>query len=141
VVAEQFGTDVLLRLIGETRQALESMRETRPGDPEQVRGSGSTPDGQAVATVVAPNRVESLALNPRLLRLGSEELAEQILVAVNAAFADFAERAREQAPSLGADPAELAGRLRTLQEESARSMESFSQAMTEAFDRVRRTDR
>ena len=137
-MTDQFGTDGVLRLIGEARQAVESMRGAHPVDPDLVRGTGSAADGLVVATVGAPNRVDSLHLNPRAMRLASEQLAEQVLAAINAAFADFADRARDQAPDVGVDPGALAGRLRALQEESMRSMESFSQAMVEAFDRVRR---
>jgi DNA-binding protein YbaB len=143
-VADQsaYGTDALLRLLGETRQALESMRHTEPPDPEQVRGTGSAADGQVVATVVAPNQLESLQINPRLMRLGSEDLAERIQAAVNAAFAEFATKAREQMPGQATvDTGELAGRLRSLQDESVRSMEAFSQAMSEALARVHRSGR
>ncbi len=136
-----YGTDALLRLLSETRQALESVRHTEPPDPEQVRGTGSAADGQVVVTVVAANQLESLQINPRLLRLGSEELAEQILAAVNAALAEFVTRAREQVPDQAVDTGELAGRLRSLQDESVRSMEAFSQAMSEALARVRRPGR
>ncbi len=140
-MTDQFGTDALLRLLGETRTALESMRGGPPAPDGEVRGSGSAADGQITATVSAANRIESIQINPRLMRMGSEELAEQIVIAVNAAFVEFAERAREQAPAVGVDVGQLAGRLRALQDESVRSMASFSQAMTEAFDQVRRSGR
>ncbi len=140
-MADQFGTEALLRLLGETRTALESMRGTPPAGTEEVRGTGSAADGQITATVSAANQIESLQINPRLMRMPSEELAEQIVIAVNAALVEFAERAREQAPQLGADAGQLAERLRALQDESVRSMASFSQAMSEAFDQVRRSGR
>jgi len=140
-MTDQFGTEALLRLLGETRTALESMRGEPPAPGEEVRGTGSAADGQITATVSAANRIDSLQINPRLMRMASEELAEQIVAAVNAAFAEFAERARDSAPEPGVDVGQLAGRLRTLQDESVRSMASLSQAMAEALDQVRRSGR
>jgi DNA-binding protein YbaB len=139
-----FGTEALDRLLADTRRTLESMTAARPdnaAEPDEVRGTGEASDGQVRATVVSAGEVESLRIDPRLLRLGSEALSEQVMLAVNAAFADHRARASGPTPDAPVDPQQLAGQLRDLQDQSVRSMAAFSTAMADVLSRIRRDGR
>jgi hypothetical protein len=88
--------------------------------------------------VVSTDQVESLHLDPRLLRSDCGDLTEQVLTAVNAAFADFNARTTARAPAVTTDPVVLADRLRGIQEESLRSMAAVTTALTDALSRAQR---
>ncbi len=66
------------------------------------------------------------------------------MAAVNAAFADLAEKAGQasdaSAPAVP-DPGQLAGRLAELQDESMRSMATFTQTLASALDRIQARER
>lgn len=146
-VAEVGGLDAsgFDRLLEQTRQALASVRLAgTPAEPGEVEmtGVGAAADGQVRATVLAGGRLESLQVNPRLLRNGIESVCEQIIVAVNAALDDLRDQAAAQGaaqvPAGGVvDPAALAGRLRELQDQSVRQMAVFSQAMNDVVAQLR----
>jgi DNA-binding protein YbaB len=134
------GIDELLR---RTRESLAMMRGDRPDSPEgpdearEIRGTAESADGMIRATVAPGSRLESVALDPRAMRMASESLAEEITRTVNAAFADLRERAAEAGSGVGAPDAEaLAGQLRDLQDESVRRMAAFGQAMNEVLARL-----
>lgn len=133
------GGDELGRLLEDTRRALGALRSgDSRGDSElaePVRGEGSAADGKITASVVSGGRVEKLAVNPRLMRLGAEELCAQIVVAVNAAMDDLRSKAVEASPSVG-DPAALAGMLENLQAESVQQMSRFSAGIAETVAKI-----
>lgn len=135
-----YGMDALDRVLGLTRAAVESMRgqEAAVPDPDDVRGTGEAAEGRVRATVVSTDQVESLHLDPRLLRSDCGDLTEQVLTAVNAAFADFNARTTARAPAVTTDPVVLADRLRGIQEESLRSMAAVTTALTDALSRAQR---
>lgn len=54
----------------------------------EVRGRGTDADGLIQVEVVTGGRVTGLKLHPRVMRLDSETLAEQILAAIDVAVAD-----------------------------------------------------
>ncbi|GAA0839945.1 YbaB/EbfC family nucleoid-associated protein [Streptosporangium amethystogenes subsp. fukuiense] len=62
--------------------------ETAQADLDQIVGAGETAAGQVKATVDVNGWVLGVTYGPRVTRLGSQELAEQTLVAVRAACAD-----------------------------------------------------
>ena len=129
------------QLLEDTRRVLAEMRPGAgtPPDPGELRGEGEAADGQVRAVAGAGGRLESLTVNPRALRLGSEALCEQIVVAVNAALDDLRDRVEGQAVAAGAaDPAALAEQLRNLHTESARQMERFTQGVRDALDQISR---
>jgi DNA-binding protein YbaB len=53
-----------------------------------IRGTGSGADGRIVVNADHSGRIESIDLHPRVMRLASEELSEELLRAVNAAQDD-----------------------------------------------------
>ena len=99
-------------------------------------GRGEAADGQVQATATR-GRLESLELNPRLMRLSGEQLALYVAAAVDMAL----EEARAQpAPATDVppvDPTVLAARLSEVQEEGLRSMQMITQALGEAVTVLR----
>jgi DNA-binding protein YbaB len=138
-VADDLGTatNAMDRLLAETARALESMRSAVPpaDDGEPVLGTGTAADDRIRAVASGANRIDSITIDPRLMRLGSEALAEEIVTAVNAAFADLQRQA--QTMSAPADPAEMAGQLRQLREDSVRGMVSVTSALDEVLGQIR----
>jgi DNA-binding protein YbaB len=135
------------RLLGQTRRALEGMRATgKPatGDddvaaPTRVVGTGA---GGLVEVAMAGPRVEAVRLDPRVLRLGSEELGAQLTDAMNDALEQLRARAAGGAPGAPAvDPQELAGRLGDLQTDSIRSMAMMSQSLSDTVQRIMQAGR
>lgn len=128
------------RLFEQTRHVLASMRGTAaPGAneaPEPLRAAGTAAEGE-VEVVLVGQRVESVRLDPRVLRAGAELLGEYVAQAVNAVLDDL----RHQAGAAGAepaalDPAALGETLGDLQNESVRSMSAMTQALTDAVQRI-----
>jgi hypothetical protein len=62
---------------------------TAPEPPTDVRGVGEAADGMVRVVAVPGGEVESLFIDPRLMRTPSETLAEEIRLATNAALADL----------------------------------------------------
>src|SRR5262249_18602858 len=122
----------------DTREALASARGT--GAPvEPLEATGTAHDDQVRATVRAPGRLTALELDPRVMRLPSEDLSGHIIVAVNAALEDLRARA---ADAIGAEAAApdlnaLGGRLAELHTESIRQMERITSAVQGAIEQIR----
>lgn len=128
------------RLLGDARRLLGEIRSAAPGaasnpDIEELRGVGEAANGLIQATVATGGRLESLRADPRAMRLGSEALCEEIMVAVNAALDDLRAKAQAAGPVLP-DQAVLDQRLEELQSESVRRMEMFTQGVAEAIDQI-----
>jgi DNA-binding protein YbaB len=129
------GSSELDRLLTQTRTMLESLGTARPADgAEEARGEGQALDGR-VRVVARAGRVDELRLDPRVMRMGSEELAEHVTAAVNAALNDLASRspAEQTAP---VDPQVLAGQIAEIQEQSVRQLAALTQAIGTAVRRV-----
>ncbi|MFI6297068.1 YbaB/EbfC family nucleoid-associated protein [Nonomuraea sp. NPDC050790] len=83
-------------MLAEVIQAIE-----RPLADAAPRGEGAAADGQVRVVAGADGRLSELSLNPRVMRMASEDLAREILHAVNAALDDL----RANTPGLdAADP-------------------------------------
>ncbi|MGI5523790.1 YbaB/EbfC family nucleoid-associated protein [Micromonospora sp. CA-259024] len=134
------------RLFQQTRQALASMRSTGQApaddglDVQPTRGTGSAAGGQ-VEVVAVGQRVESVTVDPRALRMGAEMLGEQIALAVNAALDDLRLQAGEAADAPPVDPVALGQQLDELQNESIRSMAAMTDALTDAVRRIQQAAR
>jgi DNA-binding protein YbaB len=125
------------RVLSQTMQALDRARgATKPDDEEAepIEGVGLSADGLIRAAAVAGGRLSELFLDPRVLRMTTVTLAEELMVAVNGAMADLQERIREAAGTVDLD--ELANQLKDVQEESSRQMSTFLQALTDAQQRI-----
>jgi DNA-binding protein YbaB len=119
-------------LSGMLAEALSAVARLQGGGDgqEPLAGTGEAADGLISARVVAPGRVEGLQLDPRVMRMSAEQLAEQIESAVNAAFADL----REQSAGVSG-PADLSGlsdQLREVQVNAERQFSTFTASMADA---------
>lgn len=123
---------------------LEQMRSgsEEPPDAGELWGLGEAAEGQVQAVAVAGGRLDSLTVNPRAMRMGSEALCEQIVAAVNAALDDLGGKVAAQAAAAGGvDPTALTEQMRDLHTESVRQMEMFTQGIKDAVDRISRSTR
>ena len=121
------------RLLTETRRALASV--SNAGTTEAVEGVGTSAAEQIRAVVRSPGRLTELQVDPRLMRLPSEDLTQQIMAAVNAALDDL--RGKAVAATMPADLGRLGDELATLHTDSVRQMERFTSAMNDAIGRIR----
>ena len=131
------GSAELDQLLSQAQRTVESMRSSR-GPGSDARGRSG--DGRVRAVAVSPGRLESLELDPRVMRMASADLAAQVVVAVNAALDDLA----AQAPRVDgvdgqavAHAGELAAAIADVREQSVRQMAAISQAITAAVQRVK----
>jgi hypothetical protein len=126
------------RLLGQAMQALGQVRGVgtdEDGEPaEPIEGVGEGADGLIRAVAVTGGRLSELYLDPRVLRMTTVQVAEEMIVAVNAALADLQERIREAGPGVDLDA--LANQLKEVQEESTRQMGTFLQALTDAQQQI-----
>jgi hypothetical protein len=131
-------SDDLERDLSEARQMLRDLRANpgRPTDGEPVQGTGEAADGM-VRVVAEGGKISKVELNPRVMRLASESLAEELAKAVNAALADLASKAVAEVSPLG-DPAVLEAKLAELQDQSVRQMARYSQSLSEMLARLDR---
>ncbi|GAA2423115.1 hypothetical protein GCM10010191_38780 [Actinomadura vinacea] len=127
------------RMLAETRQLLEQggSGPARPAGAEgeaPPEGRGETADGR-IRVVAAPGgEVTSIEMDPRVLRMSSEELSAELVVAVNAALRDL--RERSQVADVAIDPAVLADRLREAQDQGLRQLAMFTQSLDEIMTRI-----
>ncbi|MEV4753796.1 YbaB/EbfC family nucleoid-associated protein [Micromonospora sp. NPDC049559] len=121
------------RMLADATSALERFQASG-ADAEPVEGTGEAADGMIRVRAAAPGQLTSLTLDPRVLRLDSETLAEELLSAVNAALADL----RSQAGGGGglADFSGLNERLKEIQENASRQLNAFASALVDAQQRM-----
>jgi hypothetical protein len=126
------------RLLGQAMNALGQVRGAGTGDDDEpaepIEGVGEGADGLIRAVAVSGGRLSELYLDPRVLRMTTVQLAEEMIVAVNGALADLQERIREAGPNVDLDA--LANQLKEVQEESTRQMGTFLQALTDAQQQI-----
>jgi DNA-binding protein YbaB len=129
------------RTLTEARRVLAATRSPAAAsdspDPS-ARGTGLAAEGLVRASAAPGGRLESVTVDPRLLREGLEAICEHIVAAVNAAFDDLRAQA-SAAPDAGVDTAALSARLQDLQDSSVRQMAMFTQAMNDVVARLRET--
>jgi DNA-binding protein YbaB len=75
----------IMRLSGERLQQLAAVR----AELREQEGTASSESGLAAATVGADGRLRGLELDPRLLRAGTHQIAEEVVAAVNRAIDDL----------------------------------------------------
>ncbi|MGY0232316.1 YbaB/EbfC family nucleoid-associated protein [Longispora urticae] len=123
------------RMLAEATSMLDRFQAMGPaaGD-DAAEGVGEAANGLITAKAVAPGQLSELVLNPRVMRMDSQTLAEETLAAVNAALADL--RARSPQPAGPADFGTLAEDLRAIQEDATRQMTSFADALVDAQARI-----
>jgi len=123
------------KVLADTRRALQAVRSAPTTDGEPIQGAGSASDGRVRVVTQAPGHVTALELDPRLMRLSSEDLAAEIVIAVNAAFDDLRTKAVEAV--MPADLGAMSSQLEDLQNESVRQLERFTSAISGAVEQIR----
>jgi DNA-binding protein YbaB len=129
------------RLLSTTMEALNQARGsvhagdgTNDEEAEPILGYGESAEGMIRMTAVPGGRLDELYLDPRVMRMTTVTLAEEILAAANAALADLQEKlvGGMAAPDLES----LAEQLKDVQEQSTREMASFLQSLEDAQARI-----
>lgn len=141
-MSEIFSATSMEHLLSDTRAALARMTRSEPseqGRPETVpseplRAEASDRSERATVVVVAPGRIDSLRIDPRLLRGGADAVCDAITEAVNAALADLVDQALRGAKAL--DTAGLAVDLEQLQTDSLASATTMMASLQEAMTRI-----
>ncbi|WBB70073.1 YbaB/EbfC family nucleoid-associated protein [Micromonospora sp. WMMD812] len=121
-------------------QLLETLRSTirqnmARSASEPVTGTGTAADGMIEVTAVTGGQIERIDLDPRVMRLPSETLAEELRDAVNEALRSLQASAPANS-TLPIDPNALSAQLEKLQETSVRQMSGFIEAITQAQNRL-----
>ncbi|MEV0156930.1 YbaB/EbfC family DNA-binding protein [Micromonospora sp. NPDC050686] len=125
------------RMLNVTLEALRTVNPAADADgAEAVPPVGEAAEGQVRAELAPDGRLRSLWVEPRLMRLGSEELTEHIVTAVNAAIDTLRDRAGA-APQLG-DLSQLREQVEQVRDTAVPRLGAFLQALTEAQERAAR---
>ncbi|NRQ34638.1 YbaB/EbfC family nucleoid-associated protein [Nonomuraea sp. NN258] len=114
-----------------TRAAEESLRRMAELQErlDAVRGTGTAAGGQITVGADNAGRIVSIDLNPRIMRMASEDLADELLRAVNAAQDDCARQARDLLAEIGADPSGQQLTFEAMEQELLKSHASFLKEM------------
>lgn len=129
--------DVLSRLQG----PLGRINAGEAGTPElpTVRGEGSTEDEQ-IRVAMEGGEFNELTIDARAMRRSNAELADQILVAVNAALADHTAKVAE-AMADRADLGDLQNELAQLRQDSLHAMKTYTESLFDALGQMNRINR
>jgi DNA-binding protein YbaB len=96
------GPEDLERVAREAEHALSRLADVQERLGE-VRGTGTASGGRIVVGADASGRIDSIKLDPRVMRMASQELAGELLRAVNAAQDDCARQAGHLIAEAGVD--------------------------------------
>ncbi|MEU1735210.1 YbaB/EbfC family DNA-binding protein [Streptosporangium sp. NPDC020145] len=121
------------RFLEEARRALDAA-DRPPSEDEPPGGRGTAADGRIVAEVSPDGLLSSLRADPRVMRMGLQELCDQVVHAVNAALNDL--RSNLDARHGAVDVTGLTETLGTVQEESMRRMNLFVEEIGELARRI-----
>ena len=122
------------RMLDATVGALRAVSPT-PEDEEAARQRriGEAVDGRVRAEFGVDGRLSSLTVDPRLMHLGSAELCDRIVEAVNAAIDSM--RSGASAPG-AADLTQLTEQLQQVRDTAVPRLSTFLQTLTEAQARM-----
>ncbi|MER7460855.1 YbaB/EbfC family nucleoid-associated protein [Micromonospora sp. NPDC126480] len=109
-----------------------------PPDVDTLVGRGTGGDGLVEAEVSAFGRLESLVIDPSLLRAGTAAVAEHVLEAVRAAQDDERTRRAETLGGAVPDPAALTRQLERVSEDAFRGFDRMISDLDAATRRIER---
>jgi len=112
------------------------LREMAEADGEPPEGRGEAANGMVVVAAKG-GRISTVELHPKVMRLPSQDLAEEFAKAANAALADL----EAKYPELSAgniDPAALERQLAEVQDQGTRQMRRYMQTLTDALAQIGR---
>jgi DNA-binding protein YbaB len=123
------------RMLTETRKLL---GQVRSGDgtasSEAAEGRGSAADGRIIVVAGAGGEITSIELDPRVMRMGSQDLAEHLVEAVNQALREL--RAQAATADVSIAPEILEQRLAEVQDQGLRQMAMFTEGLQEVIARL-----
>ncbi|MFS1304110.1 YbaB/EbfC family nucleoid-associated protein [Streptosporangium longisporum] len=122
------------RFLDEDRRGLGALGKEPPPEREPSGGEGTAADGRVSARISPECRLTSLEVDPRIMRMGSHELCDLVMAAVNAALDDL--RANVEARREHVDAAGLARALEGVQDESMRTMNAIVQEIGDLAHRI-----
>lgn len=122
-----------VRQLTQGATSTDSVADDATADPP-VEGVGEAADGLVRVTAVPGGQIETLWIDPRLIRLGSEALAEEIRLATNAALADLRTKLAESVAA--PDTTAMMEQLQELQRFAVPQLQSFLDALTEVQERI-----
>lgn len=136
--AYQAGAE-LAELLDRARAQVGAMQAPTPpsmlNDPDAI-GVGTAADGLVRAQMDADGRLVGLLLDERTTSLPRHELQQEVIEAVNAAWASVRGANSAEAAVSAADPAQLAARLAEVQEQGMRSMNRITQGLLDAMRQI-----
>lgn len=108
-MTQNTGNPELDREIGRLTEQL-GMLQDLPAKMAEITGTAETAKGFIKVTVDSSGKVTALEINPRAMRMDSQQLAEEVLTAAQEAYDDLQESMRELLAPSG-DVQEMVGRI------------------------------
>jgi DNA-binding protein YbaB len=134
-VASPIDPSNLGRLLSETMSALGQF-QNQPADVEPPEGEGRAANGMVTVRAAAPGRISAVVFDPRVMRMASEALAEEVAKAVNGALTDL--RDKTATVSGQVDFGALGAKLKQIQQDSGRQFTAITDSLVEAQERIAR---
>jgi DNA-binding protein YbaB len=124
-------------------RAISLLSKAAPGSTvgTGIRGAGTGGEGRVHAEVSGYGRLETLTIDPGLIRAGTAAIAEYVQEAVRAAQDDAARQSAEQLRSAtdGLDPDAMAERLGRISLEASQGVDRMLSALNTVADRLNRS--
>lgn len=132
-MSHELAADDLDKLLSDTLKAATTANPGAAADAA-LRAEGHDADQFVTAVVAGGGRIESVELSPRALRLGSHEIAERAVAAINDALDRLAgEAAQHPSPSAEA-LAELSKRLQQTQDMSVQQLRAYTRSLQDLMN-------
>lgn len=122
-------------MLSETMAALAQF-QGRQAAGEAAEGAGQAANGLITVKAVPPGQISDLRLDPSLLRMASEWLAEELTKAVNQALTDLQDKAN--VPTGPMDLSSLGEKLKQIQADASRQFATLADSLVEAQTRIAR---
>jgi hypothetical protein len=118
--------------LAKVRRELHALAESaRQAGAEPPEGRGEGADGMVKVTAV-DGRISTVELNPKAMRMASQDLAEAFTTAANAALADLASKFPVPDVTM-IDPAALEAQLADLEQQGHIQMRRYQQTIDDAL--------
>lgn len=126
-----YSVDDFGQMMRDALRALEPQQSSPDENPDvsELVGEGTGLDGMIRVTAQPGGRLDSVEINSRAMRADSQTLAEQLMIAANAALQEVQEKIRARTAAAAPDVATLAGHLREIQNSALPRMTSFLRAV------------
>jgi DNA-binding protein YbaB len=127
------------RLLVDARAQVERLRAATPPGHRPTDGDGTAWNGRISTTMAADGRLTRLTLDPAVRDLDPAALAQEIVTAVNRAWAARDGVDESTAAAATMDPATLGRQLAEVQEQSIDAMRRYTEGLQDAVARIARS--